>query len=74
MDPASEMRLLKHLDVLCKGKTTILITHKSSMLGLVNKLILLDRGRVVAFGPKDDVIRGLQARQYTGGATNNGGG
>jgi ATP-binding cassette subfamily C protein LapB len=34
------------------------------MLTLVDKLILLDRGRIVAFGPKDEVIRKLQARQY----------
>lgn len=70
MDPASEGRLIKRLDILCKGKTTILITHKSSMLGLVDKLILIDRGRLVAFGPKDDVIRRLQARQYGTAAEN----
>ncbi len=64
MDPASENRLKKRLDVLCKDKTTILITHKGAMLSLVDKLILLDRGRLVAYGPKDDVIRKLQARQY----------
>lgn len=64
MDPASENRLKKRLDVLCKDKTTILITHKGAMLGLVDKLILLDRGRIVAFGPKDEVIRKLQAREY----------
>ncbi len=70
MDPASESRLMKRLDVLCKGKTTVLITHKSSMLSLVDKLILIDRGRLVAFGPKDDVIRKLQARQYGTAAEN----
>lgn len=64
MDPASENRLRKRLDVLCKGKTTILITHKGSMLSIVDKLILIDRGRLVAYGPKDEVIRKLQARQY----------
>jgi ATP-binding cassette subfamily C protein LapB len=64
LDPASEQRLMKRLGVLCENKTTILITHKGTMLGLVNKIILLDRGRVVDFGPKDDVIRKLQARQY----------
>jgi ATP-binding cassette subfamily C protein LapB len=47
-----------------EGRTTILITHKGSMLTLVDKLILLDRGRMIAFGPKDEVIRKLQARQY----------
>jgi ATP-binding cassette subfamily C protein LapB len=64
MDPASENRLRKRLQTLCADKTTILITHKSSMLILVNKLILIDRGRVVAYGPRDEVIAKLQARAY----------
>jgi ATP-binding cassette subfamily C protein LapB len=64
MDPASENRLRKRLDRLCAGKTTLLITHKGSMLALVSKLILIDRGRLVAYGPKDEVIAKLQARQY----------
>lgn len=64
LDPASELRLLKRLTTLCEGKTTILITHKGVMLSLVSKILLLDRGRIVDFGPKDDIIRKLQARQY----------
>jgi len=66
IDPASENRLKKRLKVLCEGKTTILITHKGSMLELVDKLILVDRGRLVAYGPKDEVIRKLQAGDYSG--------
>ncbi len=64
MDPASENRLKKRLDELCKTKTTILITHKGAMLSLVDKLILMDRGRMVAYGPKNDVISKLQAKQF----------
>ena len=64
MDPASENRLRKRLHHVTEGRTTILITHKGSMLTLVDKLILLDRGKLVAFGPKDEVIRKLQGRQY----------
>ncbi|MDH5722273.1 MAG: ATP-binding cassette domain-containing protein, partial [Alphaproteobacteria bacterium] len=64
MDPASENRLLKRLHAICQDKTSILITHKGSMLALVDKLILIDHGRIVAFGPKDEVIRKLQAREY----------
>ena len=64
MDPASENRLRKRLHKLCENRTTILITHKGAMLTLVDKLILIDRGRIVAYGPKDDVIRKLQAREY----------
>ena len=64
MDPASENRLKKRLMKLCEGKTTLLITHKGAMLDLVDKLILIDKGKLVAFGPKDEVIAKLQARQY----------
>ncbi len=70
MDPASEARLLKRLHTLCQGKTTILITHKGPMLALVNKIILIDRGRIVDYGPKDDIIRKLQSRQYGSQAEN----
>ncbi|MEM7679944.1 MAG: type I secretion system permease/ATPase [Pseudomonadota bacterium] len=70
MDPASEARLKKRLDVLCKSKTTIIITHKGSMLSLVDKIILMDRGGLVAYGPRDEVIKKLQARQYSTQAEN----
>lgn len=64
MDPASENRLRKRLKTLCENKTTLLITHKGAMLDLIDKLILIDRGKLVAYGPKDEIIRKLQARQY----------
>lgn len=70
LDPASEQRLLKRMKTLCEGKTTILITHKGTMLTLVDKILLLDRGRVVDFGPKDRVIQKLQSRQYGSSAEN----
>lgn len=70
LDPASEQRLLKRLTKLCEGKTTLLITHKGTMLTLVSKILLLDRGRVVDFGPKDLIIKKLQSRQYGTSAEN----
>lgn len=70
MDPASENRLLKRLQVVTEGRTTILITHKGSMLTLVDKIILIDRGRIIAYGPKDEIIARLQNRQYGTAAEN----
>ena len=64
MDPASEKRLLKRLQTLCAEKTTFLITHKATLLGMVDKIILMDRGQVAAFGPRDEIIEGLQSRKY----------
>lgn len=64
MDPASENRIKTRLEKLCQGKTVLLITHKGAMLSLVDKLILIDRGKVVAFGPRDEIIKKLQAREF----------
>ncbi len=64
MDPTSEMRLKKRLKILSENKTTILITHKGTMLELVSKLILIDRGRIIAYGPKDEIMRRLQNREF----------
>ncbi len=64
MDPASENRLMKRLEIVTKDRTTILITHKGSMLSLVTKILLIDRGKIIAYGPKDEIIKKLQARQF----------
>lgn len=69
MDPTSELRLKDRLKTISQGKTTILITHKGAMLDLVDKLILMDRGRMIAFGPRDEIIRRLQAREFGGGGS-----
>ena len=65
LDPTSEMRLREKLKVISKGKTTIVITHKGAMLDLVDKLILMDRGNIIAYGPRDEIIRRLQSREFS---------
>lgn len=65
MDPTSEIRLRDKLKALSVGRTTILITHKGAMLDMVEKLILMDRGQIIAFGPRDEIIRRLQNREFT---------
>ncbi len=64
MDPGSERRLITRLKSILKTKTTILITHKGTLLDLVDKVLLLDQGHVIAFGDKDDVIKKLQGQQF----------
>jgi ATP-binding cassette subfamily C protein LapB len=70
MDPASENRLRQRLGHITEGRTVILITHKGAMLSLVDKLILMDKGRLVAFGPKDEIIKRLQNREFGTDAEN----
>jgi ATP-binding cassette subfamily C protein LapB len=59
LDNRSEDNLKVKLDQHTQGKTLILITHRSSMLSLVNRLIVIDNGRVVADGPKDQILKAL---------------
>lgn len=66
IDPGSERRLYGYLQQLIKGKTIILVTHKGEVLGLVDKLILMDRGRIIAIGPRDAVIQKLAAGEFRG--------
>lgn len=59
MDPATENQLIGHLREL-KDTTMLLITHRTAMLPLVDRLVVLDQGRVVLDGARDDVLRRLQ--------------
>jgi ATP-binding cassette subfamily C protein EexD len=46
-----------------KGRTVILITHSTSLLACVDKLMLMNEGQVLALGPRDEVLAQLKARQ-----------
>ena len=60
MDNTSEDALRQRLVEWSKGKTLLLITHRASMLSLVDRLVVLDNGHVVADGPKEAVIDALR--------------
>jgi ATP-binding cassette, subfamily C, bacterial LapB len=63
MDMASEKLLIAKLkQVLTPQMTVVISTHRHSMLELVDRLIVVDQGRVVADGPKEAVIAELQKK------------
>ena len=57
MDNTSESRFKARLANLLGNKTLILITHRGSMLSVVDRLIVLDTGRVVADGPNSPLTK-----------------
>jgi ATP-binding cassette subfamily C protein LapB len=59
MDTTAEMWLKKRLRDILPGKTLLLVTHRPSMLELVDRLIVVDAGKIVADGPRDRVLRAL---------------
>ncbi len=61
MDMQAEEAFAGYVRDEVKDQTLILITHKTNMLPLVDRLILMDQGRVIMDGPRDKVIEALNA-------------
>jgi ATP-binding cassette subfamily C protein LapB len=59
LDNRSEENFKGKLDAALAGKTLLLVTHRASLLTLVPRLIVLDNGKVVADGPKEQVMQAL---------------
>jgi ATP-binding cassette subfamily C protein LapB len=61
MDVQAEESFKLYIQDEVKGRTLILITHKQAMLPLVDRLILLDQGRLLMDGPREKVLEALQS-------------
>ena len=59
LDNRSEENFKGKLEKGLGGKTFMLVTHRASLLTLVPRLIVLDNGRIVADGPKEQVMQAL---------------
>jgi ATP-binding cassette subfamily B protein len=76
VDTETEGEIQKALDNLVQGRTTIAIAHRLSTLRKADRLVVMDRGRVVEVGPHDELIAAkgaywrlyeAQARRVDGG-------
>lgn len=62
MDMRTEFNLINDLKKEINDKTVILITHKNSMLELVDRIIVIDNGKILIDGPKDYVLKTLMGK------------
>jgi ATP-binding cassette subfamily C protein LapB len=60
MDHSGEEAIKKRLIESTVGKTLMVITHRSSLFDLVDRIIVIDGGKIVADGAKDQVIEALR--------------
>ena len=67
MDNTTELVFKQHFCEFIRDKTLLLVTHKASMLSLVDRLLVLDHGKLVADGPRDEILKALSQ-----GASNTG--
>lgn len=59
MDAQTETALIQRLQGELKDRTLVLITHRPPLLALVSRVILVDRGKIAADGPRDQVMQQL---------------
>lgn len=63
MDSATEEIIKKNLKNELDGKTTIIVTHKNSLLELVDRIIVIHDGKILLDGDKNEVIKKLSGRK-----------
>jgi ATP-binding cassette subfamily C protein LapB len=68
MDKGSEEQFIDRLQSILEGKTVVLVTQRVSMLKVVDRLIVMDGGKIVADGPRDKVLETLARGQIRGTA------
>lgn len=60
MDGKNEQNFMAQIRPVLSGRTVVLVTHRPVMLNLVDRLIVLDQGKVVADGPRDAILAKLK--------------
>lgn len=63
MDVEAENTFVKYIENATENQTVVLVTHKQNLLPYVDRLILMDQGKVIMDGARDQVIAMLQGGQ-----------
>ena len=65
-DPENEYMIQKAISEITKDKTVIMIAHRLSTVKNVEKIYVVDTGRIVEEGSHDDLVenKGLYARRW----------
>jgi ATP-binding cassette subfamily C protein LapB len=60
MDHSTEQLVINSMREFAEGKTLVVVTHRNSILDLVDRIVVMDGGKIVADGPRDAVVSALQ--------------
>ena len=69
MDFSTEHAFKERLKTFAGNKTVIIVTHRSSLIDVATRIIVVDEGKIVADGPREQVIAALQAGRVGRAAT-----
>jgi ATP-binding cassette subfamily C protein LapB len=60
MDYSSEEDIKRRLIDYARDKTVVLVSHRTSMLDMAQRIIVMDGGKIMADGPKEQVVNALR--------------
>ena len=60
LDARAEQQFIKSISATATDRTLLLITHKMDLLSLVDRIIILEKGKLVMDGPRDIVLQKLK--------------
>lgn len=59
MDEQLEEQVIRQMKGWLEGRTLVLVTHRPALLKLVDRLIVIDNGRIIADGPKEQILKAV---------------
>jgi ATP-binding cassette subfamily C protein LapB len=63
MDAQAEMNFIRHLKTAVGDRTLVVVTHRPALLDVVDRVIVVDQGRILADGPKAQVLAALAGQR-----------
>lgn len=61
MDFSTEAQFKERLQRFAAHKTLVIVTHRTSLIDLATRIVVVDEGRIVADGPREQVVEALQS-------------
>lgn len=66
LDLQTENIVLKGLNHWSRGRTMVVVTHRLQVLNIVDRIIVMNEGRVMMDGPRDEILKKLSGKQQSG--------
>lgn len=63
LDLQTENIVLKGLNHWSRGRTMVVVTHRLQVLNIVDRIIVMNEGRVMMDGPRDEILKTVRKQQ-----------
>ncbi|WP_089611460.1 type I secretion system permease/ATPase, partial [Escherichia coli] len=65
LDLQTESVVLKGLSHWSRGRTMVVVTHRLQVLNIVDRIVVMNEGRVMMDGPRDEILKRLSGKQQS---------